>query len=120
VDRTDRALQDLRVDEAIELLGLVALAHDIAAINRKVNRIMASLADLETRFDTLRTDVTRALGDLKNAVDRLNSGDLPPASQAVVDDIAAKLDDLDAAVNSADPAAPAEPPADQSGAVDQT
>lgn len=113
MDRTDRALHDLRVDEAIELLGLFTISNELHALHGKANRIMANLQDLEAKFDALRTDVTRALADLKNAVDRLNSGDLPPASQAVVDDIAAKLDDLDAAVNSADPATPAEPAADQ-------
>lgn len=111
-----RAIADLTALELAEIIGLGRLLiiatetrTTTRSLDRKMERIMAKLADLEGKFDNLRTDVTRALGDLQAAVDKLNNGDLSAENQAVVDDMSAKLDELDAAVNAADPATPAGP-----------
>jgi outer membrane murein-binding lipoprotein Lpp len=111
-----RAIADLTALELAEIIGLGKLlklatenGKTVRSVNRKLEHIMAKLADLEGKFDTLRTDVTRALGDLQAAVDKLSNGDLSAENQAVVDDMSAKLDELDAAVNAADPATPAAP-----------
>lgn len=116
-------LHDMRFDEVCEALGVGKLlrqsrdtAKNVRSILRKVDQIMATLAELSQKFDGLSADVRRLAEDYREALDRLNTDELSPANQAVVDDLYAKTDALDAAVEvvSPEPTAPVEDvPADE-------
>lgn len=87
-------------------LGLGVIAALIMQSLDNQEQIMASLADLQSAFGTLKGDVTRALADLRDKVDQIERGDLSPANQAIVDDILDQVNALDEAVDTASPEAP--------------
>lgn len=75
---TDRALHDLRVAEAVELLGIAALINHVHALDRKVTRIMTALEDLQA----VDTELAAAVTELAGAVDRIDA-DFVALQQAV-------------------------------------
>lgn len=87
-------------------LGITDLLHLSRRIDHRIGEIMTTLAELETKFTTLASDVTRVAADLKAIIDNLNAGGLNPANQAEVDKLAEAVDALDAAVNAADQTPP--------------
>lgn len=91
-------------------LGLHIIARQIHNVLDNQEQIMASLADLQSAFGTLKDDVTRALTDLRDKVDQIERGDLSPTNQAIVDDILDQVNALDEAVDAASPEAPTSQP----------
>lgn len=95
-----RALHDLAVAEAFELLGIAYLTRQVQALTRTIEmnqeNIMATVADLNTKLDELLKDVSRVLALVSNAP-------LPAATQAEVDALAARIDSLDAGVEAVSP-----------------
>lgn len=95
-----RALHDLAVAEAYELLGITHLTRQLEALTRTINlnqeNTMATVADLNTKLDELLKDVSRVLALVSNAP-------LPAATQAEVDALATRIDSLDADVEAVSP-----------------
>ena len=115
-----RALRDLEVAEAIEILGIATLAAKVDRLADLIHtfkeQIMATVEQLTADFQTYQGDVTAALGSLQTNVDQLKStvqdlqnqianGDLPASAQAAVDNLDAQVQAADATLKSA-PAAP--------------
>lgn len=106
----DRALRDLAVAEAIEILGIAALTHEIRQLKEQT---MANFDQLNATIDGLGTALNAAVervnADLQALKDQLAQD---ATDQANVDAATAKLQASVDALNALDPAAPpAEPTA---------
>jgi hypothetical protein len=120
-----RALRDLEVAEAVELLGITALAAKIEALigafTQFKETLMATVEQLTADFTTYQGDVTTAIAavqtnvtdltatvtDLKN---QLANVQIPPAAQAAIDNLDAQVQAADANLKAVPTPAPVEQP----------
>jgi len=106
-----RALRDLEVAEAIEILGIVTLAADIRALASAVNQLkeqnMADFTNLNAAVDGLGAAVQRIDTDFQALKDQLAND---ATDQAAVDALTAKVQASIDAVSTVDPT-PVTPPA---------
>lgn len=125
----DRALHELTIAEAVELMGIGRILSKLSAVQRTQTAIVQRIGRIEkamisegvtmTEIDDKLTGLTNDLGDLaddlnRELVDLRNalSGNLTPDQASKFDSLTAKVDDMKAAIDDADPAAPpAEPTA---------
>lgn len=112
---SDRILRELTVAEAAELLGLRVLLDHARTLDRKVDRIMSSIADLQA----VDADLAAAVTELAGAVDRIDA-DFVKLQEAIANGDSAAVDaevanlraTLDAArvaksnIDTTDPSAP--------------
>lgn len=121
-----RALHELQIAEAVELLGIgrilsklktigdgqTAIARRLTRIERAINAEGAIMSEVDDRLAALTedlgdlaTDLDRELTDLKGAL----AGNLTAEQAASFDTLVSKVADMKAAIDDADPAAPAAP-----------
>lgn len=122
----DRALRDLQVAEAIELLGIAELAAKVghladliinlketlvATVDQLVADFTAYQGDVTNTLDALRgnvSDLTATVADLRN---QLANVVIPPEAQATIDSLDQQVQAADANLQAAPTPAPVEPPA---------
>lgn len=88
------------VTSAIQQLG-ERLEHRLTSIEQRVSAGMATIQDANDRLTELVKDVKRVL-------DKVSNAPLPAATQQEVDDLVARLDQLDAEIESVDPEQPSQ------------